>query len=267
MERQPFDAVIARQVELMEIHAICQQAQDELEAHIGRSICMPNCGKCCLHNTPMVWGFEVEFMVSSLLGDNQKLDNILDRCEGWLLYNDGKIRSPNYYRQNPGKIIERSHDIITSPCPMMDEITLQCLIHAYRPLVCRAFGVTTYPRNCPRPPGLGESDVVRSYNQGLGEKINAALHKLLVGYAKESSFAITVGFLPTLLVSRLRANWFAGLVDSGRVDPVKLVRNYIASPAALIESQFTEFNLAGDKALQEVESSGIHTGPVMAVVK
>lgn len=83
----------------------------------------------------------------------------------------------------------------------------------------------------------------------------------------DKPYDTSVGFLPMMLMSRLRASTFAGLVDSGKVDPVKLIKNQVHSLAALVESQFQTFEMAGDKALQEVEKKGIKTGPINLIIK
>lgn len=263
MENHPFRSLIQRLSKLDKIHGLYQKAEDEVEAHIGMPICMSKCGLCCQSNSPMVWGIEVEAIASHLLGQVDLLNTVMDRCEHWLRSNNG-THSPAYYQQNTGKLMERARELYTGRCVLLGE-DKRCLIHPARPLACRAYGVTSYPADCPRPYGLGESASSRAYNSGMAPMIKEAVNQLLKECASDS-FAATVGFLPTLLMMRLRSQQFVSLVDSGRVDPVKLVKNYLHSPAIIMQEQLTDFSLAGDEALQEVERTGINTGPITVVV-
>ena len=150
---------------------------------------------------------------------------------------------------------------MTMRCPMLEGTS--CIIHDMRPVVCRAYGVTTYAVDCTRPLGKNETPTKRAANTGMQKPIRDLLNNMLVEFAKEDRFAVTTGYLPTLLLSRLSASKFAGLVDEGKVHPMKIVRGYITSPAIIGQYQIADFTLAGDEALQEVERNGINTGPVM----
>lgn len=264
MENQPFKSLIQRLSKLEKIHGFYQQAEAEVEAHIGMPICVPNCGLCCQNNSPMVWGIEVEAIASYLIGQGDLLNTVMDRCEHWLRTSNGKVHPPAYYQQNTDKLMERAHELYTGCCVLLGT-DKRCLIHPARPLTCRAYGVTSYPTDCPRPYGLGESASSRAYNNGIAPVVKEALNQLLKECASDS-FAASVGFLPTLLMRLLRSRQFVSLVDSGKVDPVKLVRNFIHSPAIITQDQLADFSLAGDEALQEVELTGINTGPITVAV-
>jgi hypothetical protein len=106
----------------------------------------------------------------------------------------------------------------------------------------------------------------RAYNTGMAAPIQQAFNDFLVECSGVQN-DVAVGFLPTLLMSRLRSQRFTGLVDSGQIDPVKLVKNLVHSPSILVESQFTDLTLAGDTALQEIEKKGIPTGPLTVLIK
>lgn len=256
---KPFEELITRMNRLEMLHSLFDQAEKELVDHIGIPICMANCGKCCEHNTVMAWGIEVELIASHLLGDAVLLETVMDRCEEWLREQVGPIYTVKQLKESPVRLMSRVHQIITGRCPLLDKT--KCLIHPVRPVTCRAFGVTTYPRDCKRPTGYGETDTVRAYNRGMAQPITDAFNRFLIE-CSDKPYDVSVGFLPTLLMSRLRSKRFAGLVDAGKVDPVKLVRQHIASPSVLVESQLSNLELAGEKALQEVEKTGIHTGPL-----
>lgn len=263
MER-PFEGLVKRFAKLEGIYGLYEQAEQELVGVIGVPVCMANCGKCCEHNTVLPWGIEVEHIASYLLAEPVLMKKVLDRCEEWLRYNDGPVPSVKKLRSNPKSLMERVHRLTAGPCPLLENHS--CLIYKVRPAACQAFGVTTYPRNCPRPVGYGETIETRAYNRGMGLAISEAMDSLLLEAAGDAN-DVTVGFLPTLIMSRLKAREFAGLVDSGKVDPIKLVRNFVSSPSILSEAQLTDLSLAGDKALQGVEKKGILTGPLSFKIK
>jgi len=258
----PFGALLHRLSALESIHRLYEKAEDEIVNHIKAPVCMDGCGNCCKENTPMVWGIEVEAIASYLLGQGQLLDDVMDRCEEWLIGGGGRpILSPRYLAQNFPQLLQRAHEVMVKQCPMLTR-EMQCAIHTMRPLTCMAFGVTTYPTNCPRLLGLGETSSRKAYNEGMMPVVKKALNDLLV-HSAEDEFCVTVGFLPTLLMSRLRSEAFTNLVDSGKVDPVKLARNRIHSPSILTADQQFDLSLAGDEALQEVERNSIKTGPIL----
>jgi len=226
---------------------------------------MPNCGKCCEQNTVLVWGMEVEYIASFVLGNHRRLKEVIDRSEEWLRTRSGPILSPKQRLADPKKTMERIRATYGMRCPYLLE-DHSCLIHHERPIACRSYGVTHFPYNCLRPYGKGESGSVRAYNSGVGMVIKQSLTELLVSAAVGDPKLAEVGFLPTLVLSRLAAPRFAGLVDSGMVDPSKLIRNHVTSPALIFQDQLPTFTLAGDEALQEVEKTGIPTGPLTLVI-
>ena len=255
---QPFSSLLSRLATVEELHGIYADAQEALEAHLGVNICMPNCGACCEHNAVLVWGFEIEAITSYLLGKGEiYTKQVLDSCEEWLTNDHGlKTYPPKYFESHPKEMMAQVHTVSSTRCPMLT-IDKKCSIYEQRPLACEAFGVTTYPRGCPRPLGLGEHDNVRAYNSVLGNKIGEVLNVFLTRVANEDMLAVTVGYLPTLLFAKLRANDFANLVSSGKINPVKLATNVINSPALLYEQQRIDFSLAGDKALEDVVNAGV----------
>lgn len=246
------------------IHRGFQDAQNELEAHLGIPICMANCGQCCTHNTVLAWGIEVEYISTWLLGNRPLLKEVIDRCDDWLRNNNGPVKSAKWYLKNPERITDDARAIYNARCPFITD-DLRCLIHQHRPIVCRAFGVTTYPNSCSRPTGIGESLNMRAYNSGMGVSIRQSMEELLASALKEDRELAVVGFLPTLIMSRLAAGRFTGLVDSGKVSPVKLVRNYGSSMALIFEDQIPNISMVGDKALLLIEAKGIPTDPLTII--
>lgn len=253
---KPFSSLLARLATVDELKQLYSDAQDELEGHLGVPICVANCGICCEHNVPMVWGFEVEAIASYILGQGEKFTKeILDRCEDWLLDNNSGF-TVKYLLDHPQKMLEEVHKVNIGTCPLLTS-DRKCSVWLQRPVACQAYGVTTYPTGCPRPLGKGEYGNIRAFNQGLGTKINETLNKILQFVSNDDLFASTVGYLPTMLMAKMRAVEFSGLVSSGKVNPVKLATNQVTSPAIITEEQRSKFKLAGDKALDEIISGGI----------
>jgi Fe-S-cluster containining protein len=261
---KPFETLINRFAKLEVLHGFFDQAEKEVTDTIGVPICMANCGKCCEHNVVMAWGIEVESIASYLIADDPLLKKVMDRCEGWLTEAVGPVYTVNQLKADIHRLIGKTHQLITGRCPLLDGT--QCLIHPVRPVTCRAFGVTTYPRGCNRPPGYGETEDRKAINGGMAGPIVEAVNQFLVE-CSDNNYDVSVGLLPTMLMSRLRSRKFTGLVDSGKIDPIKLVKHHMTSLSVLVESQFADFTMAGDKALQEVEKKGIPTGPLTYVIK
>ncbi|MDD5510688.1 MAG: YkgJ family cysteine cluster protein [Dehalococcoidales bacterium] len=261
---KPFEELLKRLSALESIHGLFDTAEKEVVEHIGLPICMENCGKCCENNVVMAWGIEVEDIATYLISDDKLLNKVMDRCEAWMKESTGPVFTVKQLLRDQTRLMKRAREIFTGRCPLMEGT--RCLIHPVRPVACRSFGVTTYPRGCKRPPGFGETIDRRAYNQGMAIPIMEAVNAFLVD-CSDKPYDTSVGFLPMMLMSRLRAREFAGLVDSGKVDPVKLVKNQVHSLAALVESQFNTFEMAGDKALQKVEEKAIKTGPLTFVIK
>ena len=266
-DARPHEGLIRRLNGLEYLHGVFDSAQAELETALGVPICVPNCGACCQHNTPMVWGYEVEYIAAYLLGQGeQATKDALDRCEDWLLERHGHPVLPaRQLAHNTAKIIEMARTFSTSQCPMLTA-DRRCSVHGERPMACRAFGVTTYPRGCPRPMGQGEHGDTRAINRGMGAAVKTALTEFLERIAAEDTFAATVGYLPTLLMGKMRAERLAALVDSGRINPVKLSINLVHSPAILWEEQVATFELAGQQALDNMVKTSIPTGPLVVKV-
>lgn len=208
---------------LERIHRGYDEAAARIEGATGGPLCVPGCdANCCEHNSVLAYGIEAELAASHLLGQPAKLRAVLDACHAWLT-------KPGRYTYG-GKITPALWDdlrpeflaILRERCPLLTE-DKRCALHAARPLVCRAYGVTRVPaRECPRPWAPGENHDNRLYWDGTSAEI--PLYK----WVRDLRRKITEprysrqGFFATMLYERFRASELAGLLDDGKVPLLKL---------------------------------------------
>jgi Fe-S-cluster containining protein len=198
-------------------------AQALLEHEIGTSICA-GCGRCCEINTPFAYGVEAANAVSRLLGDG-KLYEFQRRIEGWLLerHRQCTIYEPLKVTLVRSELSQQLKDemlaLSSTQCPFYENH--RCLIHAYRPLVCRATNVTR--NGCTvRPPGKGETlEQRRIVPVDIRQQLQAEVEAVRSGVPKPT-WAMA-GFFPTLIFAHAWPNEFAKMVSDGRVATAKLV--------------------------------------------
>jgi hypothetical protein len=64
--------------ELRELHGLIDQGEKWLGGHLGVPLCVENCGRCCMANTPTVHSIEASYIISYLMGAGKL--NIIDWC-------------------------------------------------------------------------------------------------------------------------------------------------------------------------------------------
>lgn len=200
------------------------QMQGVLEGHLGTPICIPNCGICCLHNSPHCMIIEAIYMVSSLIGEG-RLHKVLDVAENWLLEKDPEV---TIYRGLPAGILPPDLKnewamIYKRRCPFLTE-DLSCLVHTCRPMVCQAFGVTRDAEGCPRPLGRGETSTSHAY---MGSKDRLTLATIVQEFKDQCERRkpewVIRGFIPTLLFRAAKPDKFRAYVDDNRIASAKIV--------------------------------------------
>ena len=250
-----WDAFLRPFADIEAAHRAFVAAERELEGVIGVPICIPNCGRCCQVLSPLVWESEAKFVVSWLLGKDEKYrEKVLSTCEGWLLDRDprlttygvkGVLTQEQWGRLRPevdfltgakpdaGSSIRGRVEALT--CPLLAEDKV-CTVHEARPLVCRAYGVTHMPMpTCPRPLSKMESWDSRAHigeNSVTGQKLAKMIERAL----DHSHVVGMVGsmFLPTAVYRTLRAekyNQYLPLIATAKT----VVMNQ--SPNILFQSQ------------------------------
>jgi len=230
-----------------------------LAEQIGKPICI-QCGSCCKVNTPIAYGVEAAHAVSYLIGQG-KLYQFQRRIEGWLL--DHHKECPTYEQAKvdkmtfglPQRIQSEVEALMHTPCPFFENNA--CLIYEFRPLACRAFGVTRTTPGCHRPRGKGESV---SRQMITSPQVNQDL-KADLDYVLESVPRPTwkhAGFFPTLVFAHAWPEAFTNLTGSGQIATAKLTMTY-PSWAVIFEDEVQRISLAekdlfrnGQKAVSEV---------------
>jgi len=209
---------------LKAVHAAYDLAADQLSQQLGVPLCVEDCGLCCMVNVPFAYGIEAAFAVANLLfSDN--LPEILARAKDWLEESHGLSI---HHEIIGGETLEVSqalnneiNSLARTCCPFLDD-DKRCLIHHYRPLTCRAFGVTRIAHNdCKRP--LGKNEVTKTaYFGGLGATaIKDVLDWLLA--EDPNPIGSQSGFFPSLIYAIARPNKYRKLAMSGNVATAKLI--------------------------------------------
>ncbi len=209
------------------VHMGYELAAEQLAKYLGVPLCVPNCGLCCEINVVYSYGIEAAFAVSSLAAEPKLLNQVLDRTEGWLLDNDKS--APTKVPVVGGepimvtKELSGEIDSLAGKCCPFLNADKSCLIHAYRPLVCRAFGVTRVAhRDCRRPTGAAETDGKQAWFGGLGATaVKDVIEEIL--RTVPSPTGAKSGFFPTLIYVLAKPGQYRKLAMSGNVSTAKLL--------------------------------------------
>ncbi len=209
------------------VHMGYDLAANQLTNKLGVPLCVPNCGLCCEVNVVYAYGLEAAFAVSSLAAEPVLLSQVLNRAEGWLMDTDKS--APTKVPVIGGEPIMVTRElsgeidgVAGKACPFLNS-DKTCLIHAYRPLVCRAFGVTRIAhRDCRRPTGKIEHGAKVAYFGGLGatavkDVIEEILREVPTPTGPKS------GFFPTLLYAIAKPGLYRKLAMSGNISTAKLL--------------------------------------------
>lgn len=209
-------------MELRRVHKSFAAADAMLRAHIGKPICVSQCGLCCQHNTPPWMAIEALQAVSVLTGRG-KLARMVSIAEGWLLEKDP--RASLYEGMSMGwarpQLREEWQAVMGGQCPFLDTGQL-CLLYAVRPLTCQSYGVTRDAADiCPRPLGRGETATRRAYVDG-GAIATAIREFRKHCQAKNKSWVLS-GLVPTMLYRAAKPEKFKQFVLDNHIPSAKLV--------------------------------------------
>lgn len=211
--------------ELRLIHALIKEAESWLEKQLGTPLCVPNCGLCCQRNIISCHSIEASYIISGLMGTG--LTRYVDASRAWLL--DRHFQA-TIYEGMPrgvitGKLREEWNLLSQLPCIFYRPDDKRCAIHHFRPLSCRAFGVTMASKPyCPRPVGRGEDRYSRAYVGGPpGQLIRAAVEGFVARIKARNPDWATHGFLPAMIFRQAREREFRGMIDDNLIASAKLV--------------------------------------------
>ena len=210
--------------ELRELHGLIDQGEKWLGGHLGVPLCVENCGRCCMDNTPTVHSIEASYIISYLMGAGKL--NIIDWCRGWLLE---KHSIAVTYEGMPRGVVKQNvllewNALQHSQCILLTQ-EKQCLIHKFRPLPCRAYGVLKMPElYCPRPFGKDESAGNRAYVGGEPALILMKETREFRKRLKERNPDwAQMGFLPTMIFRQARELEFRGMIADNKIASAKLI--------------------------------------------
>jgi len=169
----------------------------------------------------MAWGLEAEYARSVLLGSPELQKPVLDACREWLTkcgnYTYGSGANSERWKSLQGEILLAKQE----PCAFLGRDG-RCIMHAARPIVCRAYGVTHVPSPlCKRPIGLGESGSRIHWDANHPKIPLKAMWWNLLNQIDEPRFS-RQGFFAMMVFEALATRELAGLMDDGKIPLVKL---------------------------------------------
>ncbi len=208
---------------LRQIHKMFGEAESALVESIGRPICLPKCGRCCMVNTPTMSSIEAIHAASVLTGTG-RLRGVLAIAEGWLVERDGNL---TLFEGRPlgwmkPKLIEEWQKVTFSQCPFLSA-ERGCHIYDVRPLTCRSWGVTRHTGGvCPRPLGRGETAVQQMVVDGL-DTIKPAVDKWKQDCRTRKPEWMVYASAPSVIMFAADPSKFKELVADNKVPSAKLV--------------------------------------------
>ena len=222
------DPMIEAFKRLKNIHRALDLAKETLEEQIKTPICLPNCGRCCEHNTPIMTTIEAMYAISLLTGRG-KIGIATDITQSWLIERNPAVSTYNGmpHGQPSDQIMAEWRAVRQSRCPFLDA-NKGCFIHEARPLVCRTYGVTRDPSSvyvgdygCPRPLGVGETST--SYAYISGEGIRSLVKNLHAYCQQENQSWVISGHAPTLIYRAAKEDDFRLKIHNNLIPSAKII--------------------------------------------
>lgn len=244
----PIEALLRLYRGLRSLWDFLEEGQREVERYNGgRPVCMARCGLCCSRSTPIVSVLEAGYLVSHL----QYLDGrepVKEAALAWVKTANPRLKAQGvpYGRSLDGEHLAalQADNLVlqSSPCPFLTE-EMECRVHAARPLICRAYGVTLPPDEwCPRPLTGMETPNGRMLvgrDTPLGMKIAGCLIGLweVMRYMKRDDLAV-VGLLPMLVAEALALAEVKRLRDGGLMQSAKMGKGRWVKPDLFGEQRY-----------------------------
>lgn len=177
-------------------------------------VCIDHCGVCC-HQSVVVTELSAQYIAYGMLAlPKEKTDEIKTRLRTWLLAPVAGVR-PLFSNDGveEAKIRFNEYNLINSTwCPLLAE-DYKCMIHPWRDVTCRAWGVTRPPdtRVCPRPIYDGEEKHKRKFimsKDPMVEEVQKLTSDLVMLFKKYPE-VLRKSYLPTLLYQVLEPEDYA----------------------------------------------------------
>lgn len=190
---------------LQGIHKELDFLDTVLSYNLGGPTCIPGCGRCCHQSfaIPQISAIYIASHIQTLPKETRKL--IISRLEKWLRYKVPDVRG-RFSSDGEEELRIRVNEyraIHNLSCPFLGDDS-RCLIYPWRPINCRAWGVTRpIGTVCPRPIYKGETKEQRKHsvaNEEVSLQITA-LESFLNQYFPQ---AMAKSWLPTLVYLYLK---------------------------------------------------------------
>lgn len=199
VQKTETEAMFISFIALETLYREYDNARAELEASVGKPICIDACGKCCENMTPVSSRLEAIYMLASASALPNYLD-IKGKAEQWLT--DQQIE----FHDDPEALLSDFEALRHVGCPFLDA-DKTCMIYEYRPLACRSYGVIRSADIwCPRPLHYTEADNTRMIigkDTQLGRKIIRGIQAVIGNVMSWKREYAHVGLLPSFIAKEL----------------------------------------------------------------
>jgi Fe-S-cluster containining protein len=239
---------------LVSIHKDLDYLGETLAFLRGSPVCIAGCGNCCKQSFH-VTGISAKFIASNVLSlPAARQQDIITRLEKWLLHDLPSVRL--HFSQDGQQELDtrqqESDEVFRLWCPFLDE-QYRCLIHLWRDVTCRAWGVTRPMATfCHRPLGDGETmETVQYFGADNPivkdiQRQSVVLNRIL---SADAPAFLLKGWLPylvyVLLVPRERLETIKGRIQEIKSAPIQ---GHI--PWILTKEDSDNFALRDDRMLE-----------------
>lgn len=206
------------------IHKGFDLMADTLQRGLCVPLCIPGCGECCKHNTPVAWEQEAAYVLHKLRG-SKSLSMVMELSWNWLMQHVQGVTTTGHVGEiKDAELMENlKHEVrvlMSQPCPfLMQDAT--CMIYPARPLTCRAFGVTRVVSSdmCKRPLAQGETYYHRAFVGG------GAANKMrqVIDLWRVTDNVTMEGFLPTMIVGLVDRPRLERAIKAGEIEDAKIM--------------------------------------------
>ena len=229
---------------LVSIHKDLDYLAETLAFHRGSPVCVSGCGACCKQSF-YVSGISARFIAHNVIHlPAERQQHIIERLEAWLVNEVPGVRL-HFSEDGQHELeVRREEDskVARLPCAFLDD-DFRCLIHLWRDVTCRAWGVTrpiaTY---CRRPLSKTETMEAIQYvgsDAPIVQEIQRKTRGLEQLLRRNAPAFLLKGWLPyivyVLLVPRDRLN-----LIKDRIQEIKSVPVTILIPWILTNEDYTQ---------------------------
>ena len=233
-----FFVPIAAMEALSYLYRFLEEAAERFARERGAPICVEGCGLCCMHNTPIVTEPEANYVTSVgwLSLDEGTRKKIVENIERWHkpdkvaeVFNSN-VRDARIGDDLPEPLhSKRLFDYTRASraqCPFFDGDTKRCMIHDFRPIVCRNYSLAKAPEwFCKRPLVKNETNERRQFLSPL-HPFGVELREAVRGWwqrCRDSGATDRVGWLPNLVARMEFPQKLQQWIDEGKTPLMRMM--------------------------------------------